>query len=188
MTSVLNTTIFAATVLVTMLRGTASFPVSRSRSTVESRHLRMGDGVGRPLLADSHPLAGYDDKAKSLTRDGIHQFPLRDDFIPSEVEAIISIQVTKEDIQKPANTKLIVEQDDNAVDSLEHQNNGRPNPALDVELRHLPTEGFIQPEHWLLVKDFVMDDYLFGELDASTREYFLQRILSGLILSQHQTR
>ncbi|XP_057372523.1 uncharacterized protein LOC130693409 [Daphnia carinata] len=183
MTSVLNTMIFAATILVTILRGTESFPVSRSRSTVhESRHIKMGKGVDRPLLAESHRPAGYDDKAKSLARDGIRQFPLRDDFIPSEVEAIISIQVTKQDIQNPANTMLIIEQDNNVVDSLE-PNNGRPNHALG----RLPTDGFIQPEHWLLVKDFVMDDYLFGELDASTREFFLQRILSGLILSQ-QTR
>lgn len=173
----------------TILRGTESFPVGRSRSLVnESRNLRMAKGdVNRPLLADSHRPAGYDDKAKNLARVGTYQFPLRDDSIPTEVEAVISIQVTKEDIQKSANTRLIIEQDDNAVDSLEPHNNGRPNQALDLELRHLPTKGFIEPEHWLLVKDFVMDDYLFGELDSSAREFFLQRILTGLILSQ-QTR
>lgn len=155
------------------------------------RNLKVGGSPVHPLLTDSHQSPGSDVQTKGLVHKsaGVYDFPLHDDSIPSETEAIVSIQVTKQDIHKSAG--FTIEQKDNAVDGnfLEYNNElqGAIQTPWSSELHPLPMEGFIQPEDWLLVKDFIMDDYLFGELDESAREYFLQRILSGLIMSQ-QTR
>lgn len=93
-----------------------------------------------------------------------------------QVEAVVSIQIVKQDLPSAG----IVIEDNNIHSHSQYR------PAR--KIYHLPANrvplGLGQ--QWQLVKQFIVSDYYFGELDELAKEHFLQKMLKGLISQQSQ--
>jgi hypothetical protein len=91
-----------------------------------------------------------------------------------QVEAVVSIQIVKQDLPSAG----IVIEDNNIHSHLEN----RPRKIHHLPANRVPSLG----QQWQLVKQFIVSDYYFGELDELAKEHFLQKMLKGLISQQSQ--
>lgn len=91
-----------------------------------------------------------------------------------QVEAVVSIQIVKQDLPSAG----IVIEDNNIHSHSEY----RPRKIHHLTANRVPSLG----QQWQLVKQFIVSDYYFGELNELAKEHFLQKMLKGLISQQSQ--
>ncbi|XP_046461384.1 uncharacterized protein LOC124207804 [Daphnia pulex] len=189
-------------VIMTHLRGAESFtlrPIASSSASVKDSH-EKSTAIDRPerrqhtqiksaegdLAAAAPPIADGYVGGRLVTQRSPVTYKRRahsDGHVPSDsfdlsdsdqVEAVVSIQIVKQDLPSAG---IVIE--DNNIHS---HSECRPR-----KIHHLPANR-VPPldQQWQLVKQFIVSDYYFGELDELAKEHFLQKMLKALISQQSQ--
>lgn len=91
----------------------------------------------------------------------------------SEVEAVVSIQVVERNLP----VGMVVGREGNEIHADQSRN-----------IHQLPAEQVPLGQQWHLLKQFIVSDYYFGELDELAKQHFLQKMLEALISQSQEWR
>lgn len=165
-------------------KSTAAAATDRpERNSRQDTQIKSAEG---DLAAVAAPIAGYVGGRLVTQRSPVtdKRRAHSDGHVPSDsfdlsdsdqVEAVVSIQIVKQDL--PSADGIVIE--DNNIHSHSEY---RPRKIHHLTANRVTSLG----QQWQLVKQFIVSDYYFGELNELAKEHFLQKMLKGLISQQSQ--
>ncbi|EFX85241.1 hypothetical protein DAPPUDRAFT_313923 [Daphnia pulex] len=167
-------------------KSTAAVTIDRPERN-SRQHTQIKSAEGDLATAAAAPIAGYVGGRLLTQRSPVtdKRRAHSDGHVPSDsfdlsdsdqVEAVVTIQIVKQDLPSAG---IAIE--DNNIHSHLLEYRAR-------KIHHLPSNrvplGLGQ--QWQLVKQFIVSDYYFGELDELAKEHFLQKMLKAFISQQSQ--